>query len=91
VSVGDCFEADRLSFGDVVEIDEGHLVLRGGGDFTSGAPADSEPDEATRARATELATKYGMVVTGCHGEWWGYSEYTPDPGDVSVFTWSRTC
>lgn len=75
---------DRWSTG-IYEIGEDRLVLMGGGDFYENG--DSEPDDDTRQKARELAEKYGMEIVSSSGGWWGYSEYTPDPGDVSIFTW----
>lgn len=78
---------DYKSDYDVESIGESELVLRGGGDFYDfrGAPPDTE----TCLRASEIVTACGMRILSGHGEWYGWSEYTPDPGDVSVFTWVR--
>ena len=70
---------------DVESIGEDQLVLHGGGDFYNGD--EVTPDANTTARAYELAAKYGKRITSMRGAWWGYSEWTPDPGDVSIFEW----
>lgn len=74
------------------EIDEDRLVFSGGGDFSDydghvPEPTVSDPDVINEAN--RLAKKYGMVITNIRGDWWGYSEYTPEPGDVSIFEWKR--
>lgn len=63
---------------------EDHLILVGGGDFYDHGEV---PDEETQAEARKIAESVGKVIIDGHGEWRGWSEYTPDPGDVSVFTW----
>jgi hypothetical protein len=80
------FSESASDYGAVVEIGESRLVLHGGGDFFD---EDLIPDDETRAAAQQLADKYGMVITNMRGSWWGYSEYTPDPGNVSVFDWEK--
>lgn len=51
-------------------------------------PGDEEYDEPSRLEARELADaieKAGAeVVSMSDPEFWGYSEYTPDPGDVRL-------
>lgn len=97
--MSDRFESARSDFNsdqDVELIDETQLVLRGGGSFhsrpedpdTYGPPSDG-PDAETTSKAESIAATFGMKITSSHGSWWGYSEYTPDPGDVSVFNWER--
>ena len=81
------FRGIQVSDYDVVEIGDDRLVLNGGGDFYESD--DGDVDEGTWARAREIAKRFGMTITSAHGEWWGWSEYTPDPGDVSVFAWSK--
>lgn len=71
----------------VYSIGEDHLTLTGGGDFYDGDPNDI--DDSTWEEARRLADKYGMEITEGHGEWDGWSEYTPDPGNVSVFQWRK--
>jgi hypothetical protein len=85
------FEVPSDWSGDVLDIDEKALSLYGGGDWydDQGDKDISDVDSNVRERAEELATKYGMVITGVRGEWHGYSEYTPDPGDVTIFYWSK--
>jgi hypothetical protein len=78
-------DEERQDFGPVVEIDEMAVVLRGGGDYYNGDT--SEIDDETWAKARAIASKYDMEITSASGAWWGYSEYTPDPGDVVVFQW----
>lgn len=74
-------------FSDIYKIDNTKLELYGGGSFYDNP--DEEIDESTKARAAELAAKYNMVITDSYGKWEGWSEYTPDPGDVSVFIWEE--
>ncbi len=76
----------------IEEIGEDRLVLIGGGNFygydlEDGEEIDYNPDSETRLEAERLAEKYGMLITDSSGDWWGYSEYTPEPGDVSIFEW----
>jgi hypothetical protein len=71
----------------VYEIDENELVLTGGGDFYD--RTNPEIDDETWAEARRIAEEFGMVITRGHGEWQGWSEYTPDPGDLSVFEWRK--
>ena len=82
----DRFAADRGKY-HILRIDESCLELAGGGDFYENA--DAEPDAETWETARELAERHGMRITSAHGEWEGWSEYSPDPGDVSVFKWER--
>jgi hypothetical protein len=82
----DRFDADRGKY-HIIHIDEDRLELYGGGDYYHDDSV--EPDADTQAEARKLAEKYGMTITASRGEWRGWSEYTPDPGDVSVFYWSR--
>lgn len=72
----------------VYTIDEDELVLTGGGDFYDTGEG-AEVDEETKAEAQALADKYGMVIDSSHGTWQGWSEYSPDPGDLSVFKWHK--
>lgn len=70
----------------VHSISEDQLTLCGGGDFYSG---DEEVDDETWGIALGLAEKYGMEIIDGKGQWYGWSECTPDPGDVSVFNWQK--
>jgi hypothetical protein len=81
---GSRFQEDNYH---VVSINEDQLVLEGGGDFYY--DDKGTPDGNTRDEAERLAKKYNMVITGSRGEWWSYSEYTPDPGNVSIFDWRK--
>lgn len=74
----------------VVDISMEQLVLRGGGDFFDGS-GDPDPDDETRAEAERIAALFEMEITHSAGAWWGYSEMTPDPGDVSIFQWRLRC
>lgn len=78
------YEALRKEY-HVYDASESSLQLTGGGDFYDNNGA--EPSSETRQVAEDIAEKLGMHITGAHGEWYGYSEYTPDPGDVSIFEW----
>lgn len=84
-------EKIREEYGwDVESINADRLVLVGGGDFYNydcDDSMDTEPDHEAWERAREIATKLDRTITDAHGEWWGYSEYTPDPGNVSIFYW----
>jgi hypothetical protein len=75
----------------IYSIDENSLVLHGGGDFYH-APENPDlghvPDEETQGRARELATELNKTILGIEGAWWGYSSWTPHPGDVSIFRWT---
>jgi hypothetical protein len=85
----DRFAEDRGKY-HIYELDEQHVALTGGGDFYDANPDDDTlPDEETQAEARKLAEKYGMRITGMKGEWQGWSEYTPDPGDLSIFYWEK--
>lgn len=68
----------------VVRINDAGLELRGGGDFY---PGGGEPDKETWDLAKTIAADLGMRITYGEGRWDGWTEYTPDAGDVSVFTW----
>ncbi len=81
------FIEDTGWFSDIYEISNTKLKLHGGGSFYDNP--NEEIDEPTRARAAELAAKYNMVITDSYGNWEGWSEYTPEPGDVSVFIWEE--
>jgi hypothetical protein len=81
---GSRFQEDNYH---VYEIDEDHLTLTGGGDFYNDGAG--EVDEETWSEARALAEKYGMEITSGRGYWSGWSEYTPDPGDISVFEWRK--
>lgn len=81
------FEEENHSHSDVHHISDIELELIGGGDFYDGDKF--KIDKATIDRAIELAKKYGMVITHGEGRWEGYSEYTPDPGDITCFTWQK--
>ena len=78
------FRGEDVGDYEIEAIDENHVVLVGGGDFYDGVGA---PDVDTSKRAEALAARFGMVITKRYGEFWGYSEWTPEPGDVSIFMW----
>lgn len=82
----DRFSEDRGKY-HIHTIGEEDLELVGGGDFYDLKTDDCHPDEETMAEAHKLAEKYGKVITDSWGRWEGYSEYTPDPGDISCFYW----
>ena len=71
-------------------INEQELEILGGGDWYSWYDRGETPEpiaEETRAQAEAIATEFGMRITDSYGRWEGYSEYTPDPGDISHFDW----
>ena len=73
---------------EVVQITDQQLVLSGGGDFYDSSTV-SRPDSETWLRAENIAARCGMRITDAHGDGWGYSEMTPDPGDVSILIGGR--
>jgi len=72
----------------IVHISEDRLELLGGGDFYD--KNNRVPDEETTKEAEKYAMQFGKRIIRAEGEWQGYSEYTPEPGDVSVFHWTDT-
>jgi hypothetical protein len=50
---------------------------------------DTEPSQADWEEAYKIAAELNMRITGGRTSWQGYSEYTPDPGDVATFDWEE--
>lgn len=74
----------------IYSIDDDKLILHGGGNFYN-PPENSKtghiPDSETQRQAHAIARDCNKHILSMEGEWYGYSEYTPDPGDVSIFRW----
>lgn len=72
----------------IYEINDSVLILHGGGDFyESYGSRNMMPDSDAQEKARKIAEECGKHITNSEGAWYGYSEYTPDPGDVSIFYW----
>lgn len=81
------FDEDGSYHERVEDISESGVTVKGGGDFHDGEGFPIEKE--TIDYAIGLAKKYGMIITGGIGKFYGYSEYSPDPGDVVEFTWQK--
>jgi len=81
---GSRFQEDNYH---VTSITETRVEILSTEDFYNNNGLDPSPEDWKIAR--ELAARYGMEITEAYGDWQGWSEYTPDPGNVAVFLWRK--
>lgn len=72
---------------DIVKISTTQLVLNSSVPSYDG---DGVPTSEEIALANKIAADKGYEIYGDpYTTWWGWSEYTPEPGDVAVFDWRK--